>query len=435
VGDGARLRRLRDSDSAKAGGLAAATLINNAVQLAFTIIFTRVLGLSEYGSLAALISTFLILLVGGQAIQIAAAREAARGRFGGPHETARAMRSWERSLILATILALLVGVLLRVPLASVIGVPDHAWGAAAMPATGTLWLLLCLQRGILQGVHAYRPVGLSIIAESVARLLGALVLVAAGTGVTGVFIATPVSLIAVSLGLARVLRARLAGDPKGGEPSVSTLRGLVAGGWGPIFALTLLALLQNVDVIVMRHQWHGNRAGSYAAAAVAAKAVVWVAIGVGLYLLPEATRRAQAGLDPRPVLMRALTVLAVIATPALLIFATVPHLLLGVAFGQQATQASSALILLGGAMTLLAVSYLTVQYLLALGNLSFLWALGFVALIEPFLLSSGRFSLSTFAAVVLGLQTLSAGTVLTIGAQWAPRPRGGEYGLSLQRSG
>ena len=89
----------------------------------------------------------------------------------------------------------------------------------------------------------------------------------------------------------------------------------------PIIGLFLLASLQNVDVILAKHQLGGDAAGSYAAAAVAAKAVVWVAIGVGLHLLPEATRRAAAGLDPRPVLLRALGILALVAAPALLIFA------------------------------------------------------------------------------------------------------------------
>ena len=74
----------------------------------------------------------------------------------------------------------------------------------------------------------------------------------------------------------------------------------------PIIGLFLLASLQNIDVIVAKHQLGVDAAGSYAAAAVAAKAVVWVAIGIGLHLLPEATRRAAAGLDPRPVLLRAL---------------------------------------------------------------------------------------------------------------------------------
>ena len=40
-------------------------------------------------------------------------------------------------------------------------------------------------------------------------------------------------------------------------------------------------------------------------------------------------------------------------------------------------------------MTLLAVAYLTVQYMVALGETRFLWVLGVVAIAEPFLLTAG----------------------------------------------
>jgi O-antigen/teichoic acid export membrane protein len=171
-----------------------------------------------------------------------------------------------------------------------------------------------------------------------------------------------------------------------------------------------------------KHQLGGDRAGSYAAAAVAAKAVLWVAIGVGLHLLPEATRRAAAGLDPRPVLLRALAVLAVVALPALALFAAFPHLLLKAAFGEELTQASDALFILGVAMTLLAVAYLTVQYMLALGEARFLWVLGVVAIVEPFLLSAGNPSLLSFATIVLGLQVLAASGVVALGWRTRVRP-------------
>jgi O-antigen/teichoic acid export membrane protein len=150
-------------------------------------------------------------------------------------------------------------------------------------------------------------------------------------------------------------------------------------------------------------------------AAVAAKAVVWVAIGVGLHLLPEATRRAAAGLDPRPALLRALAVLAAVAAPALLIFALVPGLLLRVAFGPDLTEGADALPVLGVAMTLLAIAYLTVQYMVALGELRFVWVLGVVAIVEPFLLSAGHLTLLSFAIVVLGLQLVAASAVLALG--------------------
>ena len=145
-------------------------------------------------------------------------------------------------------------------------------------------------------------------------------------------------------------------------------------------------MLQNVDVIMVKRQIGGTEAGAYAAAAVAAKAVVWVAIGIGLYLLPEATRAARHGLDPRPVLMRALAVVAAVAVPMLIVYALIPGTVLRVAFGPDTVVAADALFVLGCAMTLLAVGYLTVQYMLALGRVAFLPALAVVAVAEILLL-------------------------------------------------
>jgi O-antigen/teichoic acid export membrane protein len=257
-------------------------------------------------------------------------------------------------------------------------------------------------------------VGVSIVAEGLLRLVCGLVLVAAGLDVTGALLGTPLAFALIALWLERELH-RSIGPVGEGHGPLRTLRSLIDDGWVPIVGLVLLASLQNIDVIVAKHKLAGDAAGSYAAAAVAGKAIVWVAIGIGLHLLPEATRRAAAGLDPRPVLVRALAILAIVAAPALLIFATVPELLLRVAFGGDLTDASGALLLLGAAMTLLAVAYLTVQYMVALGATHFLWVLGVVAVAEPFLLTTAGKSIVGFAAIVFGVQCVAASAVLTLG--------------------
>src|ERR1700694_1615193 len=71
---------LRGSDPAKTAGLAAAMIANNVIALGSTVVFARLL--SDYSSLAALISYFLILSVAGQAIQVATAREGVLGHLG-----------------------------------------------------------------------------------------------------------------------------------------------------------------------------------------------------------------------------------------------------------------------------------------------------------------------------------------------------------------
>jgi glycosyltransferase involved in cell wall biosynthesis/O-antigen/teichoic acid export membrane protein len=426
TGARARLRdALSTSETAKAAGLAAATLGSNAIQLLFTVVFTRLLGADGYGALAALVSAFLILLVAGSAVQVAAARETALGHLGDGERLAGTIAAWSSRVVTGLIAVTAASMLLRHPLAHLVGVPEHPWAAAAILPTGVLWLGLCLQRGILQGLRAYAVVGTSIVAEGIGRLVFGLILYAVGAGVGGAYVGTPLTFVVIATVLAINLRRRT-GPPAEAHPHAPYGLGrLVRGNWGPVLGLTLLAVLQNIDVIMVKHRLNGDPAGSYAAAAVAAKAVVWVAIGIGLHLLPEATRRAAVGLDPRPVLLRALTIAGLVAAPALLIFAAVPHLLLKVAFGERLTQASGSLLLLGIAMTLLAFAYLTVQYMIALGRRTFLWVLGVVAVAEPVLLTASDNRISSFAALVLVLQCVAAAGVLTLGLRARAATRAG----------
>jgi len=418
---GSLISELRRPETMQAGGLAIATLISNAVQLVIVVVFTHLLGADDYGSLAALMSAFLILLVGGQALQVAAARETALGHMGEGHRLSATIHAWSRRLLLATVAIAAAGYVLRAPLGHLVGVPDHGLAAATILPTGVLWMLLSLQRGVLQGLRRYRAVGISLVTEAAGRLVFGVGLVLGGAGVTGAFLGTPLTMALTAIGMAVVLRRRL-GHPEG-APAMRSLRALTAGAWAPIAGLGLLALMQNVDVIIVKHRIGGDAAGSYAAASVAAKAVVWVAIGLALQLLPEATARVAAGLNPKPVLRRALAVGGAVALPALVIFAAAPTLLMRVVFGDDLTQAHRALPVLALAMTLLAASYLTVQYLIALGSTGYLWVLGLVALAEPFVLAAGDFTLHSYAVAVLVLQAIACAGVVALAVRTrVPRP-------------
>ena len=418
-----RLAQLRASESAKAAGLAAAQLLNNAVQLAFTVVFTRLLGQAGYGTLAAAVSAFIVLMVAGQSVQVAAAREAALDRLGHPDVLRATLRAWVQKLGLAQGHGEPGDHDEREPLAALFGIPESPWTAAAVPPTGVLWVLISLQRGALQGLRAYRLVGITIVLEAVGRLACGLALYAAGLGIAGAFLGATLSFALLALALEVALHRRIGPvthHPQHAAPR--TLRSLVGDGWIGIVGLFLLAALQNVDVIVAKRELEAGAAGSYAAAAVAAKAVVWVAIGIGLHLLPEATRRASAGLDPRPVLLRALAILAAVATPGLLIFFVASDLVLRLAFGAEYVEAAGALPLLGLAMALIACAYLAVQYMVALGERRFLYVLGAIAVAEPFVLSALDLGITGFASVVFGIQAVAALAALGLGlrARWVP---------------
>jgi O-antigen/teichoic acid export membrane protein len=430
-----RLLALRSSDIGRASGLAIAMIVTNVVALGSTVVFARLL--DDYGSLAALISFYLILSVVGQAMQVATARDAVLGQLGEGPALAATLRSWTRSLLLLTAAVAVASVLLRVPIADAVGV-DQEWAAAVGPPAGVLWLLLSLLRGGLQGTGDYRAVGISLVGEQGTRLVLGAALAAAGLGVTGAYLGTPLSLIAMALYCELQLRKVTspacdplavaggrnvgpAGDPLAvagpGSAAVAVsarrLRDHVAGATTPIAGLVIVAVLQNIDIIAGKHRFSTDVASSYGATAVAAKVLVWVAMGAGFYLVPETSRRHADGEDTRRVLANAIGIVLVCALPVLAIFAFGGRQLLEAAFGSDRLLAVDALLPLGVAFTLLALTYLAIQYLLALRRTAFLLPLGAIALAEPvLLLTAAPDNPDGFAAVVLAIQAVAAAVAL-----------------------
>ena len=370
------------SDTGRAAGLAAAVIVGNVLALAFTVVFARILGGAGYGSLAALVSTFIILMVPGQALQTTVAREISAELAAGDPAAGAGVRRWLGRLLVAGIAVLAVSLLARDVLATVIGVDELPWAAAATIPTGLLWLVLSVERGALLGFQEYRAVGISLALEQFMRLVLGLLLVALVSGdeeeITAAFLGTPLALVVVALWLLVPLRRHL---PHARHAHEHPLRELFARAAVPVAALGLVAWLQDGNVIVVKHLATDDAAGDYAAAAVAAKAIMWVAVGLSLYLVPEAARRTHLGQSTTGVFARTLGLIALIAAPMVLVYAGFAETVLRIAF--KLTGAADALPWLGLAMTLLALTYLAVQYQLALHKAAFIGLVAAAAAAQP----------------------------------------------------
>ena len=153
------LRRLARSDTGRAAGLAGAVMAANVIALVFTIVFARLLGRDGYGSLAALVSAFLILSVPGSALQMTVAREVSRGVAAGERHPAAGVWGWLVTLIGVTVGVTIASILARTSSPRRSACDDLPWAAAATLPAGCLWLILSVQRGALQGLQRYRLVG------------------------------------------------------------------------------------------------------------------------------------------------------------------------------------------------------------------------------------------------------------------------------------
>ena len=198
-------------------------------------------------------------------------------------------------------------------------------------------------------------------------------------GVTGAYLGSLVSYVAMS----RLLLVQLRATPPrteararagAGNAGVSACGRHVKRAWAPIAGLAVIAVLQNIDIIAAKHRFTEDTASSYAAAAVAAKVLIWVAIGAGFYLVPEVSRRRAGGRGHAAGAARALAIVAVCAVPCLLIFAVGAAPAAQRRVRARSGDRSGSLLVLGAAFTVLAATYLAVQYMLALKRTWFLVA-------------------------------------------------------------
>jgi O-antigen/teichoic acid export membrane protein len=419
------------SDTGRAAELGIAAMVGNVVALAFTLVFTRVLGQSGYGSLGALISTFLLLTVAGYALQTTVAREVSGAIAAGDPDAGRGVRRWLQRLVLLAVGMAVVGVLARKPLAAAIGVEDVPWGAAATLPAGALWLVLSVERGALLGFQRYRLVGVSLVAEQSARLVFGVVLAVAGLDVAGAFVGTPLALAAVAAVLWVPLHRQVAGAPDAELPG-HRLRDLARRAWAPICALGLISWLQDGNVIVVKHLASDHQAGAWVAAAVAAKAIMWIAIGLSAYLVPEVARRAGGGEDSRRILLRVIALVAALAVPMVLIYAVAAGPILHKVLHVHG--AESALPFFGLAMSMLALTYLATQYQLALHKSRFLVVLALAGAAQPLIMVAVGAQLTSLALALLTLHVVVAAAMLTLALRQRPA-RGGYAGAVASDAG
>jgi hypothetical protein len=306
------------------------------------------------------------------------------------------------ALPLAGVLALARG-----PIASVLGV-NLEWAAAAAVWFGWLWIALSVRRGLFQGQGRYRPIGASLIVEAGGRLLFGILLLAAGLGATGALLGTGLAVVAAWGVLGRADRRPI---PRGRPRD---LWSLARRGGAPLVALSLLAVIQNADVILVRHTMPSATATWYSVAAVAARGILWFGVGLGLFLLPEAARRARSGVDARAVLAQMIGLVCVLAIPliAVYVLAGVPLLRFVLHAHGHLADAGAALPLLGVGMTMLAISYLIVVYMLALRLRTFAVPLLIAALGESAGILLAGSSFQRVALTIVAVQALLLGGLL-----------------------
>lgn len=361
-----------------AGPIALAGLFANLANVGVTLLVARLLTTRGYGAYAQLIAIFFVLSMPGSALLVGVVRRitAWERQNQASRVAGWAYRTRRRALVLVAAWTVLV-VALRGPLADQLSLPGPA-GLAETLAAGAFWGVLCVDRGLLQARHAYSSLAMNLLVEGLFRGGLTVLLVGVGFGVGGAATAVLISVVLAELHALYTLKRRT-GPGDAAEPIAEPVptvsgaaksrerRSLATDVGTALAALALLALLQNLDVVVLGREEPGN-AGAYAAISVACKALVLAAFVLAGFLLPEAAARRHLGQHALHQLGVTLSILAVPAVVLLALSFAVPKTVLTIAFGERLTAAAPAFGLLAAAMTCLAATVLLSHYLLAVGR-------------------------------------------------------------------
>ncbi|HEX4428503.1 MAG TPA: hypothetical protein VHZ96_04455 [Frankiaceae bacterium] len=360
-----------------AGPVAGAGVAVNVVVAGTTLAIARLLNSREYGTFIELVAVFYVLTMPGLALAIAVVRRMTDqlAQVG-----SAALAGWvstvRRKVYLAAAAGFVVGAALSEPIARLLAIRSTG-GLVETFGAGALWTVVCFERALLQARQAYPAYASNLLLEGVLRCAVTLGAVGAGLGVPGAAAGLLISLPS-AIGHARWAEHRLAAappPPPGEQPARREAPGrprhdaLLA-----LAALGLLAVLQNVDVLVLgRHDPASS--GSYGAVSVACKSLVLIAFVLAGFLLPEAATRRATGHHAMTSLVVSLTFVAVPSALLILLAAVDGHPLLSLAFGKRLAGASGAFTPLAVAMALLAASVVLTHYLLAAGERPVLWVL------------------------------------------------------------
>ena len=368
----------------QAGPLAAAGVIANGASVVLTVALARLLTPHSYGVLNQLTGLYLILSMPGSAVVVAVVRRVTVWHEDG---TGHLVRRWAGRVHRQGTLVVLVW-------AAVVFTSRHAVavllnqqsgiGIAAILTAAAFFVLLSLDRGLLQAHRSYKPLAVNLLVEMGVRVAAVVALVAAGFGPSGAAVGVLIGEVAATTHARWASVRAWAGG--------TAVRLLDAGSWVASLrpdallvgkrsvrrsvvvdlvvasvCLSMVAVLQNVDVLVVGRD-NPSHSGAYAAVSVTSKAIVFGAVVLGGYLLPEAAIRWRQGGHALRQLAVVLVLLAVPSALLLAVAVVAPEQFLQIFFHHAYTSAADALAPLVLAMIMLSVSVVLTMYLLAVGR-------------------------------------------------------------------
>jgi O-antigen/teichoic acid export membrane protein len=397
------------SDFARQGALVfVSTTMTNLFGYVFHFVLSRKLGVEAYGALSALVGAFMILSVPASVITTVVVKYAAEFRATGNVGRVRALIQRAVTILgRASFASAILGVALSGVLAAYLHLSDRV-AVALLALILCMNLLLPILRGVLQGTEDFVSFSISAVLEVFVKTVLAIGFAYAGYGLEGVMLGWLIGTV-LALGYTLGVLARRYGAVAA-EPLFLDYRRLLTTSGGIAVTALCLTSLGFSDVVIVKHYFPPHQAGIYGVASLAGKILFWLVAFVPTVVLPRATSVAASGRQPLPVLLQAVSVVAVMTGSGLFLFWAFPGIVVKLLAGTAFSASAELVFPYGIATVLLAALSAVATYKVGIHRFDFVAPLAFVAVGEIVAISLFHGSLLRV------IQTLIAGNALGLAA-------------------
>ena len=288
----------------------------------YNLVTARLLGPTGFAHVTAVYTLLMLTSAITLSFQVVCAKYVASHDNDGDKATIFAslhLKSWLTGIGLGLLVFLFKG-----EIQSYLNLPNPL--LISLLALGTAFYIpLGVRRGYIQGVHAFTALALNFMLEGLVRLGGAYLLIKLGLGVQGAVLSSVIAVIA-SYFLAQP------------SPGLETLkRGdiLIPSGEG-VQAIVFFAgqvIINNFDIILVKHFFVSSEAGIYAAVSLVGRLVNMCAWSVVNTMFPVSAAARSSDREARPVLFMSLFMVLAILSVLVLGLWAIPNFLWRTLFG------------------------------------------------------------------------------------------------------
>jgi O-antigen/teichoic acid export membrane protein len=290
--------------------------------LVYNVVTARLLGPTGFAHATAVYTLLMLASAITLSFQVVCAKYVAS------HETADEkaaifaalhLRAWVAGIALGLLLFVFNRVLM-----AYLNLPDPV--LISLLALGTAFYIpLGVRRGYIQGVHAFGALAINFMLEGVVRLGGAYLLIQLGLGVKGAVLASVIAVIA----------SYFAAKPNPGLRSLGPQLIPISFGEGlqAIVFFSGQVVINNFDIVLVKHFFASDEAGIYAAVSLVGRLVNMCAWSVVNTMFPVSAAARSSDREARPVLFLSLGMVFLILSVLILGLWAIPSFLWRVLFG------------------------------------------------------------------------------------------------------